>query len=132
MMATMRLALLLLTALAPAAAIAEAPSDYRLRAGTATLEARHALVPKLDGQREALGSGTIRVLCFFEGSSVALILRVDDRFYALNGTARDAAKSAEIEWSRRRYSIADPYSSKLPQSDYMERMIGPANRGCQQ
>ena len=113
-------------------AFAETASDYRLRSGTATLEARYSLIPRLEGQREALGSGTIRVLCFLEGNSTALILRVDDRFYALNGTARDAAKSAEIEWSRKRYSIADPYSSKLPQADFMERMIGPANRGCQQ
>lgn len=112
-------------------AAAETAADYRIRTGAGILEAHQALVPRLDGQKEALGPGEVRVLCFAEGDVTALILRVDSRFYALNGTARDIATSAEVEWRGAKHSIVDPYRSKLPSADYMQRMIGPSNKACQ-
>lgn len=112
-------------------AAADSASDYRIRTSAGILEAHQALTPRLDGQREALGPGEVRVLCFAEGDVTALILRVDNRFYALNGTARDIATAADVEWRGAKHSIVDPYRSKLPSTDYMQRMIGPSNKACQ-
>jgi hypothetical protein len=116
--------------LATTVAGAESAADYRLRSGATLLEARHALVPKLDGQREALGNGEIRVLCFVEVDALALVLRIDQKFDALNGTARDAAASAQIDWRGKRHDIVDPYRIKLTEADYMSKMIGPSGREC--
>ena len=129
----MRSVVALLFLLASAAvASAQSAGDYVLRGGFGSIQARAAFAPRLDGQDAALGRRDVILLCFSAGQSDsnALLLKVGERFYAINGTARDLARNAEMLWKSRTFSVIDPYLSRLEASDYMQRMIGPGNEAC--
>ncbi|MEN5084295.1 hypothetical protein ABE438_17580 [Bosea sp. TWI1241] len=83
------------------------------------------------GQRAIFGTSDLVAICYaLPGDRISLVLRAADRFFAMNGHARDSAAGGTITWQRSSYEVVDPHRAAGPISDFISGVIRESQQAC--
>lgn len=97
-----------------------ASPDYSIQSGGLTLTPTGTKRLGFDGMRDVFGTSDAVAACYnVPELAKSLVLRVQDKFYAMNGNARSSLIGASIQWKGRVAEIID-----APHGTAVSRAVG--------
>lgn len=108
-----------------------AAAEYPLQAGAARLEEVGRYRLGIVGQRAIFDTSDLEAICYMPAPGrKALVLRAGERFFAMNGQARDHLAGHQVTWLRRRQLVVDPYPAGGPIAEFASAAIQEGLRAC--